>query len=219
MYHEIGDVDSSLYVRPAEFAQHVAVLAAEGYTPVSLLAVHRHFFHDAPLPPSPVVLTFDDGYASTYELAFPLLQAHGFTATVFVITDFVGLSGYLSWAQVAELAAAGWEIGNHTATHPDLARLGPAALHQQIDGAAAALQQHLGQTAPVFSYPAGSHSAAVQDQLRAAGYTVAVTTRPGAATRADNPLLWPRVRISRGDNGAVLSARLRAESDLPQMQE
>jgi len=72
-----------------------------------------------------VSITFDDGYASTYEKAFPILNRYGFPATVFVITSYIGeLQNYMDWDQVLTLSSLGkWEIGSHTHTHPDLTTL------------------------------------------------------------------------------------------------
>ena len=72
-----------------------------------------------------VSITFDDGYASTYEKAFPILNRYGFPATVFVITSYIGeLQNYMDWDQVLTLSSLSkWEIGSHTHTHPDLTTL------------------------------------------------------------------------------------------------
>ena len=73
----------------------------------------------APLPPKPIVLTFDDGYDDNYLNAFPTLKDHGFTGAFFVITVRADSSafGYMTWEQIQEMAANGMEIGSHSLDH------------------------------------------------------------------------------------------------------
>ncbi|MBL8059551.1 MAG: polysaccharide deacetylase family protein [Chthonomonas sp.] len=66
---------------------------------------------------SRLVLRFDDAYASVYTVAFPIMQAFGLVGVLGVISSRIGTVGYMTWEQVAELHAAGWEIANHTKTH------------------------------------------------------------------------------------------------------
>ena len=54
-----------------------------------------------------MAITIDDGYRSTYEIAYPVLRKHGFPATVFLYTDFVGAADALTWPQMKEMAASG----------------------------------------------------------------------------------------------------------------
>src|SRR5512141_1956340 len=74
-------------------------------------------------PGVPIALTFDDGYEDAFTAAYPILARHGFRATFYIISDFVGRPQYMTWDQVRALAAAGEVIGSHTESHPDLTRL------------------------------------------------------------------------------------------------
>ena len=100
-------------------AAHLDRLQAEGYTTISLYQLLAHLTQGVPLPEKPVVITFDDGYRDTYENAFPLLRAHGMTATFFVITDFIDEQRplYLSWDMAREMLAAGMSIESHSRNH------------------------------------------------------------------------------------------------------
>ncbi len=53
------------------------------------------------------MITIDDGYRSSYEIAYPILKKFGFPATVFLYTDFVGASDAMTWAQMKEMTASG----------------------------------------------------------------------------------------------------------------
>src|SRR3954466_11646194 len=95
-----------------------------------------------------VAVTFDDGFRSVATLALPILRRYGIPGTIFLPTDYIGTeepmrwpgidqrSGGrheaealpMSWAEVATLVDAGWEVGSHTRSHPRLTELGDASL-------------------------------------------------------------------------------------------
>ncbi|MFQ3679359.1 MAG: polysaccharide deacetylase family protein, partial [Pseudanabaenaceae cyanobacterium] len=91
MYHDITPVkDVSWDVTPAEFAEHLRLIQAEGLTPISLERLVNHLRTGAPLPDKPIVLTFDDNYLGQYRYAFPLLKKYGYPAVWSVHTACVG---------------------------------------------------------------------------------------------------------------------------------
>jgi peptidoglycan/xylan/chitin deacetylase (PgdA/CDA1 family) len=125
-----------------------------------------------------IALTFDDGWACFYENAFPILRDHGFSATVFVVTDFIGrksswdykLKEHLSWEQLRELSAEGVEIGSHGAGHVDLRGLEEKSLVHEIADSKKMLEESLGKTVKYFSYPFGRFNKRVAYMVRKAGY-------------------------------------------------
>jgi len=101
-----------------------------------------------------VVLTFDDGYADFYTHAFPVLQRYGFTATVFLPTDYIGngrpgLRGkeHLTWQQVRELHAQGVTFGSHTCSHPQLHDLRPEEIEHELSASKQAIETELSRSA------------------------------------------------------------------------
>ena len=85
------------------------------------LNVHFVFAQFSSYGDAKVSITFDDGFASTYTNALPVLTERGIKATVYVTTDFIGSPGYMTWDQVISLQNDyGWEIGSHTVTHAEL---------------------------------------------------------------------------------------------------
>lgn len=203
MYHVIAPGPNSLYVPPAELEAQLSLLASHGFETISLAQLAAHFDHGVSLPERPVVLTFDDGYVSAYTAALPLLQQYGMTATFFIITDLVGQAGYVSWEQVAELAAAGMEIGAHTITHPDLRSLTGAGLTREVAGPQQIMTDKLGQPIDFFAYPAGAYNTETVSVV-SEHYVGAVTTHPGAATPCQDPVLWRRIRVNQGMPAAAL---------------
>jgi len=146
MYHSFGpDKPGWLWnhlVMPAEvFQRQMRALRENGWTTISLAALHDHLARGAPLPEKPLVLTFDDGYLDNHTYAWPILKEYGHSAVIWVSTDFVDpaaeprptledaragriqagelpLRGYLSWAEMREMTASGAiEIQSHAVTH------------------------------------------------------------------------------------------------------
>ena len=95
-YHRFGPKASKLTVTKASFESQMDYLAANGYHVVPLETVRAFLDAKEPLPRKTVAITIDDGYRSTYEVAFPVLRKHGFPATVFLYSDFVGASDALT---------------------------------------------------------------------------------------------------------------------------
>ena len=97
-------------------------LKAQGYRAVSLKEFLEFTTLKRQLPRKTVVLTFDDGWKSFRQYAEPLLKELGFTATLFIYTDFLGARIALTWEELKELAAAGFDIQAHSKTHADFRR-------------------------------------------------------------------------------------------------
>ncbi len=202
MYHHVGEVPEDatplrrdLTVTAAQLAEQIGWLRENGYTAVTLAQVAAALLDGADLPEKPVVLTFDDGYADAYEVAAPVLAEGGMVGTFFLISGCMEQAGYLSWAQAAELTRMGMEIGNHSATHPDLTALDRAAQRDEIEGAAAAIEAALGTRPQVFCYPLGRYSTTTVSLLQETGHRVAVTTRDGTVQYGRYPYALRRVRV------------------------
>ncbi len=206
MYHYIrpkpgpdDPLGQALSVEPQEFAREMDWLAGHGFTTLTLAEFGEARAGHHPLPLRPVVLTFDDGYRDFYINAWPILLAHHFKATVFVITGVVGSPQYMTWDMLRELDRSGLvEVAGHSVHHLDLTQLNGSALVSEVTGCAHAIAQELGHPPVSFAYPAGRVNDAVVSAVRAAGFQFAVTTKPGAADASDPPWLLPRVRV-RGD--------------------
>ncbi len=188
----------SLSVTPNAFAQQMAWLEDRGYHTVTLHQLAAAWRGEAELPDKPIVITLDDGYLDAYTAAFPELRTHGFAATAFIISTFVGRGGYMATEHLQELQAAGWEIASHTRTHPDVSRLSGARLAQEMEGAANELTEMTGQAPTTFAYPSGRFGNEAMAALRRLGYEAAVTTRYGLANPDADPLLLSRLRVAGG---------------------
>lgn len=203
-YHAIARDESPVSISKARFRAHLDALEDAGYVFVPLSAVTRPAPSAVPWPRS-VALTFDDGYASVAIDAWPLLEARGIPATLFVIGGRLGQDnrwpGQAPWAPVMplmdrgalrELADAGADIGGHTWSHPSLPRLDAARLDDEVRGAADRLEQIVGGPVRHFAYPYGHHGRR-EVSVAAARFELAVTaecrradaTTPHALGRLD----------------------------------
>jgi peptidoglycan/xylan/chitin deacetylase (PgdA/CDA1 family) len=204
MYHRVGAlsprepaITNALTVPTAEFAAQMEWLSRAGFHAVSELQLYDALERGRPLPPKPVLITFDDGYRDVLWNAAPILHRLHMPAIAYVITARIsdGDPSFLTWPELANLEALGFTIGSHTVHHLELTLLPPAEARYELEASRRALQSHLHHPVQFFAYPAGRTDAAVLPLVRAAGYVLAVTTQPGDVQRADEPFLLHRDEI------------------------
>ncbi|MEM9383927.1 MAG: polysaccharide deacetylase family protein [Pseudomonadota bacterium] len=207
-YHRFGTPSSRLTVTPAQFRAQLAYLRDHGYRVVHLEEALAFLTGDGTLPPRSVVITIDDGYPSTYSVAFPLLREFDFPATVFVYSDFVGRGG-LKPAQMTEMAATGLiRFAPHSKTHANLSQLMPGEsttdyrqrLADEVGEPAQRLAALIDAPVSAFAYPYGATTGEVVDLLRDSGYASAFTVRRGANPFFAHPYLLQRSMIY-GEHG------------------
>ena len=193
MYHHIGtlnpqDQEFSFTITPQMFEKQLLFLKQNGYEVISEHDVvhakesgHTHF-------EKPVLLTFDDGYEDNYTTLFPLLQKYQAPALIFLITDKVGTSGYLTWEQIKQMQASGLvAFGSHTCSHRRLRNLSDDKIAQEIAQSKQMLEEKLGTPIVSFCYPfgAGGFDKRVRPQVFKAGYILDFSTKKGI-----NPWPW-----------------------------
>ncbi|MDQ3898198.1 MAG: polysaccharide deacetylase family protein [Actinomycetota bacterium] len=169
-YHAIEEGPGPLCLPPAVFERQVRTLHDDGCTALTVAEVADHLRTGAPFPERAIALTFDDGYASVHRHALPLLSSLGYRATIYPVTSQLG--GHNRWdapwrwvprlavvepPQLQELAAAGWEVGGHTHTHPSLAGQPPDVVAAELAESTAILEALCGTSVRTFAYPYGDH--------------------------------------------------------------
>jgi peptidoglycan/xylan/chitin deacetylase (PgdA/CDA1 family) len=224
-YHGVSDTwPAEIAVTPRNLQAQLERLVRNGYRGAT--------FTDAVFAPPferTLAVTFDDAYLSVRELAFPILDSLGLPATVFVVTDFAdserslrwdGISMWaddsfadelrgLSWAELAALDSAGWEIGSHTRTHPRLTQLDDEALTEELVGSREACERALGRPCRSIAYPYGDVDERVIAAAGRAGYTAAGSL-PSRLASAPSALDWPRIGIYWGDSQARFGVKTSA---------
>ncbi len=204
MYHYISvpPEDADIYrvdlsVHPDNFRAQMAYLAENGYTAVDLYDLSRAITNQGELPEKPVVITIDDGYLDAYEIAFPILQEFGHTATIFVITDLVDREhpAYATWPMLREMAAAGMRIEPHSKTHINLNDRTRDLLIWEILGSQQTVAHHIGYMPRYFAYPGGRYDELTLQIMEELDFWGAVTTMGGRWNGFDNRYEWRRMRV------------------------
>lgn len=231
MYHSISDNHEDgvhpyyrLATTPEVFAQHMALLADQGYQVIGLDAAVKFLSGDNSDNrdiPAKVIITFDDGFLDFYINAFPILARHGFTATVFLPTSFINdfntsLIGktFLSWSQVRELIKAGFTFGSHTVTHKHLDRLPRSQVGHELHKSKETIEDRTGSRGQTFSFPYAfpendkDFISFIRNTLQVCGYSCAVTTRIGTTTPGEDLFSLRRIPVNNDDDPALFQTKL-----------
>jgi len=195
-WHRFGAVPDGLTTTIDGFRRQLDELDEWGARILSLgEAVAR--LEAGTLPARAVVLTFDDGYASVVEQAWPILHDRGLPATLFMVSDYLDAGLRLPWdeaspdaelvrlmsrGQLEEVAQSGLDIGSHTVSHPWLPRQDPVRLSRELVDSRAALEDLLHRTIDAVAYPAGGWNAQVRLAAARAGYRTGITVDRGINT-------------------------------------
>ena len=187
MYHRVtdaepGPADYFFSISRRRFAQQMHSLRRLRFHIVSLDQIVDWLRRGRALPPRPVAITFDDGYADTYRLAVPILQALRFPATFFLVSDHVGGSSrweaesgcadqpLIGWEEARALARQGFTIASHTRSHAVLTVLSDECLRAELLESRAIIERQLKTPIRFFAYPRNRTDARCQAAVRAAGY-------------------------------------------------
>lgn len=199
MYHHIGDGD----VSPKLFKAQMHALKNAGYNTVSFFDLRDYVYGVCDLPQNPIVITFDDGYLSNYQNAYPVLKECGFTATIFAIgisigkqtyTDGAPMTPHFSNAQGDDMHGViniqSHSYNMHAVEGRDGINVRRGVLRKDgesyhdyvlaLENDCAQMQKALGFKPTVFSYPYGAHSDEAHAVLKSLGYFATVTTNSGS---------------------------------------
>jgi Predicted xylanase/chitin deacetylase len=188
-YHRVDDDGGGLAVTRSEFVAQLEWLASEGFPIVDLNAPH----HTTKGEKQAIALTFDDGYRSVAEVAWPELRRRGWPATLYVVARTLDDPGRFAWDVSAstataalidrgllrELADDGLSIGSHTRSHPYLPSLPWTEVVTEVRDSRHELEDAIGSAVASFSYPQGGWNHTIRNLVADAGYRTAVTMDRG----------------------------------------
>lgn len=189
MYHRIAEVAPqddarSLSVTPAMFEEHMAALHERGYRSVRMEDAALRWQRGERQPTNSFVLTFDDGYRDLLTDVAPVLERFGFTATVFLVADYVGKTNgweqvgpsdlpLLTWDEIRDLDQRCFDFGSHTMTHPRLSDLDEHAIEYEVRQSKLEIEKHMGKPVPLFAYPYGNFDGRGRRIVEKSGYLAA----------------------------------------------
>ena len=203
MYHRINRPDpaSSLTVSPENFTKQLEWLRRKKFHFLSLDEVIHRNIKSSFLDRS-IALTFDDGFHDNYENAFSLLMKRKLPAALFVVVNWVGEKGYLSWKEIRELSQKGILIGSHSLTHRWLPHLSDdRELESEIADSKKRIEDEIGREVRHFSYPVGGVDERVAQFVVRAGYRAAWVAggRPKVSAR-NSHFFIRRIKVSPSDS-------------------
>jgi peptidoglycan/xylan/chitin deacetylase (PgdA/CDA1 family) len=203
-YHNLAEqAKGRLVLAAASFREQMQYLKTNGYRVVSLADFIEFTRLGRQLPQRAVVLTFDDGYHSFKDYAYPVLKDLGFTATLFIYTDWVGAGrGALSWNDLREMTAAGFDVQAHTKTHADLRRAQGETEAQyarrmqvELEQPQEAFSKNLGRRSQILAYPYGRWEEGLLPKVKEYGYIAAFSVRRQGNASFVRPLAAHRSQI------------------------
>jgi peptidoglycan/xylan/chitin deacetylase (PgdA/CDA1 family) len=202
-YHRL--VDKVHYpgteITPAVFEAQMKELKDRGITVISLQDLLAWKRGQKNIPPRCAVITFDDGWKSQYEVAWPIMKKFGYTFTMFIYTEGVagaslGGGQAITWEMLADMRDNGIDIEAHSSTHQDLREghtimviepggkrtkkklTGPEYeqwVQNEVVGCKQLLEQRLGIKINCFAVPFGTYNEHVKEIARNAGYEAMFT--------------------------------------------
>lgn len=166
-----------------------------------------------------VIITFDDGYESVYQNAYPVLKQAEYRAAVFVVSGFIGdwnlwdtnlgriRYRHLSAEQIKELSREGWEVGSHGMRHRPLSYINNRDLHWELYRSREMLETIVEEPISSFAYPFGIHNVRVQRAVRDAGYKIACASIHWNGMNG-NPYTIFRLPVYKCDHSRSLGRKL-----------
>lgn len=223
-YHKVDikrefDITSIL---PKKFEKQVKYLKEEGYISISPDLLVAHLLGKAQIPSKAILITFDDGYESIYQYAYPILSEYGFIATVFLLIGYidrwnswdVGSLGkrvkHLNWNQILDMSKNGFVFGAHGVNHRFLTWSKYNEVVYEIARSKSEIEEKLGGEAQFFSYPYGNYNHKVKELVKDAGYKAAFGLKADIEICKENLYSLPRTGIYLLDSFLDFRAKLEA---------
>jgi len=190
-----------MIVTKAAFEEQMKLLKDKGYRVITLNQLLNFLEFKGQIPKKSVVITIDDGWRSTYDIALPILKKYGYPATLFIYTDLiVGSKKTLSWELIQEMVKDGIDLQGHTKTHRILTLMDRkesfreyfGTIEKELLESARIIKAKTGKDVKYLAYPDGETNHLVIELVKKYGYLGAFTVKRGG-----NPFFIHSYRINR----------------------
>ncbi|MBA4393353.1 MAG: polysaccharide deacetylase [Desulfobacca sp.] len=184
-YHQVAEgIPPKQGVSPVIFKAQTHYLRRNKYQTIGFEDLANHLRTGHPLPPRPIIISFDDGYLDTFTRAYPILKEAGFTATTFVVSGFIGerstwegCKGHeaplMTQENILTMSADGFPFGGHTRTHKNLPSIPPEEAKREIESGKRDLEDLLQKPIHSFAYPYGNFNDQIIDLVKNCGFMAA----------------------------------------------
>jgi peptidoglycan/xylan/chitin deacetylase (PgdA/CDA1 family) len=209
LYHSVGTAPARwiapFSVTSTAFAHQLDAIVERRCTPMCISDLIDRLTSGAPLPDAPVVITFDDGFSDTAEIAAPALSERGLSATLYVTTgalrgrrprlSHLPPAEMLRWDDLADLEQQGIEIGSHSHCHSQLDTVPRIEAREEIRRSKGELEEALDHPVRSFAYPHGHSDAAVRRLVQEAGFDSACAVNNALSSATDNRFSLSRLTV------------------------
>ena len=211
-YHEVvpnGEGASYQKIEEKKFEEQMKYLADNGYTSMFFSELSNK------LPKKPVIISFDDGFKSVYQKAYPIMQKYGIKGNVYLPTAYVGEDEhFMTWEEVKDLTENGFEMQAHTHNHVDVRTLNNKTIDAQTKKVNEILKEHLDFTPNAVCLPFGTYDKKSIKLLKKEGsykYILGSFYGRVGKSKLKKGGLMPRIGISNADSIEVFAKKLKGK--------
>ena len=224
MYHKVdrilpGTRYPGNHVLPEAFDEQLAELKRRNYQSITLDQWIAYKEKRAGLPHRPIIITFDDGYRSTYDTAWPILRRYGFSATVFLVAGLIGKTNawdvderqepLLNESEIREMQSEAITFGSHTQSHRALTKIPVEEAARELVDSRKTLESLLDRPVTALCYPFAKQNRTIRGLARQAGYTAAVIGRGGTNRVWTDQYALRRIKVDTSTTLSELTRKLR----------
>lgn len=206
LYHNIiQNVDGEnllVSISPDNFWAHITALKNAGFEGITFDDYYDFINNGKNLPKNPIIITFDDGYLSNYEYAFPTLKELNMKATIFIITSTVGMTKdvsypHFTWNQAKEMEESGIiDIESHSHSHMEMPSLDKNTMVRELRLSKYLIETNLDKECNFFAYPYGMYNEQSLKLASEAGYKMqSKLGNTGYNTKDTPPTMLKRITV------------------------
>lgn len=211
IYHRVSDTaEEPQTLKVADFEAQIKFLVDDGYSFIMPDDLLDAWEKDKALPAKPVLITFDDGHEDIYTNVFPILQKYNIRATVFLVTDHIGMDEYLTWDLARALQEGGFiDFESHTKSYKTLTKIKPDKLWNEVYGSKQAIEWALHKPAKFIAYPEGKYSVEVEETCKECNFRAGFIEDYGLAKNESDNYILTRIPVLGSDENTLFRFQLR----------